>query len=210
MKIKAKYVSFFLALFFLTYTTIQKIMTTSKFDFLTNIDIMIPIVPEFIWIYHTLMPILLITSVIIVKRPGVFFTSFLSCIIATIILGIFYVLFPSHYPRPTIIGNSISEQILRFTYMIDGPNCTFPSGHVTYSFIFYFTIKDSQLIKDYKFIQFLYLMWAILISVSTLLIKQHYIIDVLSGVLVATICYYVSKIIITKKLSVSGVNGYKL
>jgi len=206
-KNKAKYVSLFLALFFLIYTTLQKIMTVSRFDFLTNLDTLIPIMPEFIWIYHTLIPILLITSVIIVKKPGVFFTSFLACIVATLILGIFYVIFPSHYPRPIIIGNSISEQILQLTYLIDGPNCTFPSGHVTYAFILYYTIKDTDLSTNFKFIQFLYLIWAILLSISTLMIKQHYIIDVFSGVLVATICYYVSKIFINKKLSIIGNNN---
>ena len=38
-----------------------------------------------------------------------------------------------------------------------------------------------------------YIVWAILISVSTLAVKQHYIVDVLAGFMLAAACFYIAK-----------------
>ena len=61
-------------------------------------------------------------------------------------------------------------------YSLDLPLNCFPSMHVSLVFLGLFVIKmyRPDLLRYY-------LVWAIAIALSTLLVKQHYIVDVLAG-----------------------------
>ena len=47
--------------------------------------------------------------------------------------------------------------------------------------------------KKHNWIQFVYIMWACLISISTLVLKQHFIVDVASGLALASLSYYLGR-----------------
>jgi len=200
LRTKAKYVLMFLFLNLITYFSIQYFITTGNYDLLTSIDIAIPFVPEFIWVYHTLIPVLTITLLILLHKKEVFLSAFMGFIIATIVLSLFYILFPSFYPRSLFDQSSMSAWLLEITRAIDGPHNTFPSGHVTFSWLLGFFIMDSSFAKNNKWIKSIYFAWALLISISTLLLKQHYIIDVASGIILAIVCYFIGKKIIYGRL----------
>jgi len=100
------------------------------------------------------------------------------------ILGILYVLIPAAYPRPDITNTDISSILLKLTYELDGSNNTFPSAHVALSLICVLTfinckICNNNLCKIFAWI------WFLSISASTLLLKQHHIVDVFAGAIVA-------------------------
>ena len=137
-----------------------------------------------------------LTTLGLIKHRRAFFISFIACLLAIILLNTFYVLFPAFYPRGDLGDHSsISFWLMEFTREIDGANNTFPSGHVTFSWLMVFTAANCELISKakYKFIKHLYIIWALGISLSTLFLKQHFIIDVFSGALMALLCYNISR-----------------
>jgi len=191
--VKAKYLTFFLIFNFLTYFGLQWLITHSEYNFLTSVDLAIPLIPGFIWIYHTLVPVIVLSMFFLVIRRDIFMTTFVAFSIATLILSLFYVLFPSFYPRIPIEATTLSEQFLNLTRTIDGAHNTFPSGHVTFAWLLTFCISHATSARKFAWLKPAYALWAVLISVSTLVLKQHYIFDVFSGLALAIICYYCAK-----------------
>ena len=107
---------------------------------------------------------------------------------------LFYVFFPSFYPRESFVDvSTISGWLIEITRSIDGPHNTFPSGHVTFAWLLVFFVSLSQYTRKYSWIKVLYFSWATLISISTLTLKQHFVVDVLSGLALASLSYYLGR-----------------
>ena len=197
--VKAKYVILFIILNFLAYSLIQYFITINEYSFLTSLDTAIPFIPEFIWIYHTLIPIIGISAIVLIKNRKLFFSTLNGYIIATIILSIFYIFLPSFYPRQLITDSSVSSYMVELTRLIDNANNTFPSGHVTFSWLLALFLMKSDCAKRWKWLGPTYLIWATLIAISTLVLKQHYIVDVISGIILATACFYLANAMASKQ-----------
>ena len=200
VKAKIRYFLIFGLFSFITYFSIQSVITTHEFNFLTSLDTSIPFVPSFIWIYHSLIPGIAVSMILLLKRKNVFLTTFFSLILATTILGLFHILLPSFYPRDGISVSDISTWLVALTRSIDGAHNTFPSAHVSFSWILVFATHDSVFAKRCKWAKTAYIIWASLISISTLTLKQHYIIDVASGFVLAYICYFLIQRLTTNLL----------
>ena len=190
---KAKYL-FYLGIlpYFILYFSIQSLITVHKFNFLTDIDTAIPFVPEFIWIYHTLFPAIILVCIFVIEKKDLYWTALLSYVSAIGILATFYVVFPSFYPRHELIVGNWSEWLVYLTWEIDGAHNTFPSSHVTFSWLLFYFFSDSSMAAKKSWTVVALFCWAFLVTLSTLFLKQHYILDVLSGIILATCCYKVS------------------
>ena len=165
----------------------------NEYDFHFFVDETIPFVPEFIWVYHTLLPVIILTIAFLIKTRRDFLITYSSFIIAALTMYAFYILFPSHYPRPELINpdSSASLWLVDATRTIDAANNTFPSSHVTYSWLLLISVVNMQYINQK--IKYVYLLWAMLIAVSTVTLKQHYVLDVVSGLLLSHVSYYLAK-----------------
>ena len=97
---------------------------------------------------------------------------------------------PTTNVRPTFDINSSSTWLMSFLYNIDKPTNLFPSIHCLVSWFCYIGIRKNKSIPLWyrTFTMF----FAIAIMVSTQVTKQHYIYDVIGGVLIAEITYYIS------------------
>jgi membrane-associated phospholipid phosphatase len=184
---KAKYVLIWLFATSAIYFLVQFVVSHS-YSFMTPVDNLIPFVPEFIWLYHTLIPVIIITTIFSMERRDVFFNTIVALTFAAVILSIFHIIFPSFYPREVIETSSISLWLVEITRSVDAPCNTFPSGHVTFSWIIYLSICKADCIKRTKWLRLTYLLWAVLIAASTLMLKQHYVFDVVSGLILAGLC----------------------
>ena len=191
--VKTKYFLIFGLINLSLYFFVQGYVTKHEVDLMTDFDRAIPFMPEHIWIYHSIMPVIAATMILLVKTKRIFFTTFWSCILATVILNLMYLIFPSFYPRVDFDVNSFSELLVDLTREIDGANNTFPSGHVTFAWVLFCGVYFSDAAKKLKGIKLLYLLWAIGISLSTLVLKQHYIADVVSGFGMATTIFFLVK-----------------
>ena len=204
---KTKVVFLFTLLpYMIIYFAIQSCVSTgNSYDLLTNLDQAIPFNSHFVWVYHTFLPVIVATLIFMIKKKELFLSAIGSLLMATMILSFFYIFFPSFYPRDAFVDNStLSGFLVELTRKIDGAQNTFPSTHVTFSWLMVFFIGLSSCAKKNKWIYFAYFLWASLISISTLTIKQHYIIDVLSGALLAYFCYQISKTFVFDRLVTSN------
>ena len=191
---KAKYLFLAMVPYFALYFLIQSLIQTGGYNLLTEMDLKIPFIPHFIWIYHTIIPVILATGLIVLQKRNIFLALIFASIFAGIVLCSFYVLFPAFYPREALADTTtMSGWLIEWTRAIDGPHNTFPSGHVTFAWLLVFFANLSQYVKENQWLRFVYILWAILISISTLTLKQHYIVDVISGFALASLIYFLSK-----------------
>jgi len=102
-----------------------------------------------------------------------------------------FLLFPAAYPRGIFKPASISGRLLLWTYHIDAANNTFPSTHITFAWLAFLNIRRSSFSRDIKVVAG-YGIWAMLILVSTLVLKQHFILDAVSGVALAMLAVWLS------------------
>ena len=121
---KANYVLLFGVINLFTYFLIQDCVT-HKYNFLTDVDKAIPFMPEFVWIYHSLLPVIGVTMVLLVRSKKLFFNAMWACVATTLILHFFYVTFPSFYPRPLFVPQDLSEMLVQVSYDIDNSSNTF-------------------------------------------------------------------------------------
>lgn len=202
---KTKYLILFIFFNLVTYFGIQFFITANEYDLLTQFDLDIPFIPEFVWVYHTLLPVIALTMLVLVKKRELFLSAMGAFAVATVALSIFYVAFPSFYPRESFeVSAGVSGFLLRMTRLIDGAHNTFPSGHVTFAWLLTFLVGLANCVKRNKLIHLAFFGWATLISISTVVLKQHYIIDVFSGMALASLCYFLSKTIIFERLQNSS------
>jgi membrane-associated phospholipid phosphatase len=186
---KANYMLVFGACNLFVYFLIQGYVS-NEYNFLTPFDTAFPFMPEFVWIYQSLLPVIALTMVLLVKSKRLFFNTFWSCLVATVVIHLFWLVFPSFYPRPEIDPVTLSEAFVQLSYEIDNSSNTFPSGHVAFSWIMYLGARKSELAKKTSGLSNLYLLWALGVSLSTLAIKMHYVIDVIGGLAIASFCFY--------------------
>jgi membrane-associated phospholipid phosphatase len=188
----------FLFLYCSSYFITQAVIKTSEFALLTEIDKSIPFMPEHVWIYHTLLPAIVITMTVLVNKQKMFFNVFWASIVCAVTLNLFYVMFPVFYPRPELIPATLSELVLELTHRIDGAHNTFPSGHVTFAWLMFLGVAHVKETVSTFGIRLLYFLWSIGVMLSTLTLKQHFIADVVAGVALATISFFFVKSFINK------------
>ena len=184
-RIKAKYLLLFGIFNFTLYFLIQYFITTGSYDLLTPLDIAIPLIPEFIWVYHSFVPVIALSLIMMVKSRK---------------------LFLSHYPRDqwAVSPHSASTWLVVMTRWIDGAGNCLPSAHNTFAWMLMLFMQHSFVANRYNWVKPMYVFWALLISVSTLTLKQHYIVDVLSGLAMAYFCYAFTQKFITPRLTQSN------
>lgn len=161
-------------------------------DLSTVIDDRIPLTAEFVWIYM-LCYIFPFTSVLVSKDWHRFNRGLISIGVANLIAAACYMTLPVTIPRE-ILGNSVSERMLSFIYHLDSQTsaCNWPSLHVVFAWLTYFMCRNQKLGKLGERI---ILSFAIAISVSTLFVKQHILLDVISGIAIAYVAWGISTLL---------------
>jgi membrane-associated phospholipid phosphatase len=97
---------------------------------------------------------------------------------------IIYVLFPTYVVRPVLVGEDFFTKFLGWVYAHDGTHDAMPSGH-----IYMTTLLVLFYSRWYPRYTWLWVGILALISFSTLYTGQHYILDVISGVVIAYVGY---------------------
>lgn len=149
-----------------------------KYSFQTNLDRKIKAVPLFVIPYVLFFPLIIFTYLYLENN---FKNDFaISLIIGNLMATIFWHLLPNGVVREVLPSQSYLARLINFIYRHDGDTNGFPSGHVFVSLLcsYYLSLTTPSL--DLLF----YLIGAS-ISISTVLTKQHYLLDILGGVIFA-------------------------
>jgi membrane-associated phospholipid phosphatase len=149
----------------------------------TRLDVHIPFIPEFIFPYLFYYPWLLLPLFVLRTRES-FFRSIAAFTLMQVIAQIIFVLFPSHMVRPIVTSDGFASDLVRLMYQVDLGWNLFPSLHVAHSVIV------ALIFCKYgrKWAPAVCLVSG-LIAASTVLVKQHYVIDIPAGVLLAGLCF---------------------
>ncbi len=96
-----------------------------------------------------------------------------------------FLLYPTVAPRPSqVAGDGFFAWSLRGVYGIDPPYNCFPSLHVAYS-----SLAALVAYHVHRGVGRAAVLWAAIISVSTLFTRQHYVVDIVAGVAIAYAAY---------------------
>ena len=152
------------------------------------LDDRIPLQPAWVLVYGMLYLFLILLPVFVVRqeehiRRTVF--AYLTVWIAAYVCFFFY---PTVAPRPdeTVTGEGFPVWGLRFLYSSDPPYNCFPSLHVAHSFV--------SALSSYRVHRGLGTgasACAFVVGLSTLFTRQHYMLDVAAGILLAFVAYAV-------------------
>ena len=120
-----------------------------------------------------------------------------AIMIGSIIGFLAFIIYPTAIHRPEIIGTSIFDSLLRLIYSVDNIICACPSFHCFCSTIVILILYKCEGIKIST--KCFNVIFSLLVYISTLLTKQHVIIDVPFGILLAFVAMSLSnKIVFTK------------
>lgn len=151
-------------------------------------DHAIPFVPGWIWIYLLYFPIcfLPITLKEIWNDRGIFRRIAAGFVLQFAAALTFFWIFPSRMQRPIFEAAGINRQVVLWFYEIDRGFNIFPSLHVAnvaYIACIAWGLKRKSLSA---------VIWAFcfLIATSTVLVKQHYLFDLLSGIFIGIAGYF--------------------
>lgn len=158
----------------------------------SSLDDKIPFIKYFIYVYDSWYPFLVFVWVLLFYFDRDKCINFIVAGLLSIIIGNFIFLFyPTTVLRPDIVVNDFTSLVVSITYNADVPVNCMPSMHCIFCFIPIFCLINSKIKNRYKVPICIYF---VLIIFSTLFVKQHVIIDVISAFIISSCCYLVSKL----------------
>jgi len=191
------FVPCYLAAFF----TIEHFITDNYWATQLPIDDYIPFCKYFILIYDLWAPLLVALGIYLILKDPEGFRRYIWCLIFTYgVSTIFCVLVPNGQDlRPAVVeGNDIFAWVVRTTYAADTNTNVFPSVHVVGVLCAVFAVFRTPGLRKWHWRTLAVVLGAVIIA-STLLVKQHALIDILAGLAVGVAGYVVIYVIIGRR-----------
>lgn len=152
------------------------------------LDQKIPFIPNFIYIYNTFYPFIFLAFLYLFQKDETnYMKGIIAGVIGFLICDIIFLCYPTIMLRPPIPEtNFLTNFILKVTFFFDTPalNC-FPSIHCLFCFQIIYNFIFTKHIKPKIKISFI--IYSLLIILSTVLVKQHYFFDIISALLICII-----------------------
>ncbi|MDO4170108.1 MAG: phosphatase PAP2 family protein [Lachnospiraceae bacterium] len=163
-----------------------------RYDFTSRYDRMIPFVKEWIFIYLICFVFWAVNYILISREGKEHWYRFVAAdMLSRLVCFFFFVFLPTTNVRPQVIGTDFASILVRLVYAIDAPMNLFPSIHCLCSWFSYIGIKGSKKVPCwYQRFSFVF---ALLVCASTQFTKQHYLIDIAGGVVLAQVMYMLMK-----------------
>jgi membrane-associated phospholipid phosphatase len=160
---------------------------TYYFNVAFSFEDKIPFIPAFIFGYSldylsVLLIFFLVTEELRFKK------MIKSYLFLTTLHIFFFILIPVKMSmRPVIpVESGFLEELVKFYYWMDAPYNCFPSLHVGYMFL------GTLVLWNYKRTwSYIYIVTTLLVSVSVILVKQHYILDVVGAYATSSFVYWI-------------------
>lgn len=145
------------------------------------IDQALPVVPLFVVPYVSLQPFIYASLVIfLIFRTRVFQSAVLSMIATFLVSYVFFAFLQTYVDRPVLTGGDVFTKMVRDVYAGDHPFNDFPSLHVSTS-----TIIAIHWWRFSRRFTWPLIIWAALIAMSTVMVRQHYVADIAGGLILA-------------------------
>lgn len=147
----------------------------------TPLDDALPVIKPFVVPYVSLNYVVYFSLVVfLLFRTKIFQSAALTMIMAWLVSYFFYFFFQTEVIRPVLTGTDLFTRMIQNVYAGDNPFNDFPSLHTSISTIiaiYWFRLdRRAGIVAS---------IWTAFVIASTVLIKQHYLADVASGLLLA-------------------------
>ena len=161
------------------------------YDLTLSIDALVPFLPWTVSIYFGCYLFWAINYYLCAKQcPQDRYRFFCADALGKGICLLFFVLLPTTNVRPEITGDGLWDMGMKLLYSIDAADNLFPSIHCLNSWLCWVGVrKDKTVPLVYRWISFIL---AVTICITTLTTRQHVIVDVISGVLLAEVSYWIT------------------
>jgi len=152
-----------------------------------GLDHLLPLVPAWSLVYGALYAFLIILPVFVVRREALIRRTVSAYLLVWITSFLVFWLYPTAAPRAeSFAGDGFAAWGLGFLYDADPPYNCFPSIHVAHSFVSAFACS-----RVHTTLGRVATVAAGLVALSTLLTKQHYVLDVAAGAALAGIAWLI-------------------
>jgi len=150
-----------------------------------TIDRALPLTPSWALVYGALYLFLILLPIFVVRQDEQIRRTVLAYLLIWSSAYVCFVVYPTAAPRPALVaGEGFAVWGLRALYSSDPPYNLFPSLHVAHSLVSALTCY-----RVHRRVGIVAIICAALVAVSTLLTKQHYLLDVIAGALLAVVAY---------------------
>ena len=149
----------------------------------TAFDSLIPLLPGFVYFYLLWFPLLVFGGFWLLLTDGRMFRRYMIYLaVAYLVSAVVYLGYPNGQDlRPTDLQvHDLSTVILAFIYRVDTNTNVLPSLHVIGSFGAAMALCRSRSVRS-GWVKAALIILAVLVSISTVFIKQHGILDVAAG-----------------------------
>ena len=152
------------------------------------LDDRIPLRPRWVWVYSFLYYPIILYANAMVRSPAEFprlATTYLVLLVAQMVFFVWVpVVTPEHW-RPRALGRSPSEQMLALVQRFDARSNSFPSMHTS--------VATLTALHLYPLAGPWVLTFPVLIAISCVFTKQHYLIDLPAGALLGWFVFEVAR-----------------
>lgn len=165
--------------------------TRHHYQFSTALDRAIPLIPWTVCIYFGCYAFWALHYCLCAAVPTRARRFFTADFIAKGVCFVFFVGLPTTLARPAVQGLNVWESLVRALYILDAPVNLFPSIHCLNSWLCWASARDIPAFsRGYKAFA---LCAAVAVCVSTLTLRQHVLLDVAGGILLAEVCWRLAK-----------------
>jgi membrane-associated phospholipid phosphatase len=150
------------------------------------LDRLWPLVPGWALVYGALYLFLILLPIVVVRQHELIRRTLQAYLLIWITAyGCFFAVYPTAAPRPDqVSGEGFAVWGLRALYSADPPYNCFPSLHVAHSFVSALAVS-----LVHRRLGLVALLSGTLVALSTLFTKQHYVLDVAAGTVLALVAY---------------------
>lgn len=153
---------------------------------LIGIDRAVPFLPVTAWIYWSDY-LLLFAAYQWTSQPNRFIRAFASTLVAAVAI---HLAFPTVYPRELFPIPASTDRVTLWAFLhfrsLDAATSCLPSLHVALALVAALSVRGRPHATALT-------LWCLLIAISTLTTKQHYLWDVLAGAVLGAITWVVSR-----------------
>lgn len=158
------------------------------YNFESGLDFAIPFLPWTVSIYVGTFLYWAIAAAAILRSGKDNAFRFLGAHMVSLLAALlFFLLLPTTNTRPVLEGQGLWEWGMGLVYALDSPDNLFPSLHCELSWLCWRGLEQSQGVR--KFWKRTALVFTLMVFISTLTTKQHLLMDVVGGCLIAELAY---------------------
>ena len=151
------------------------------------LDRALPLIPAWSLVYGALYLFLILLPIFVIRQDDLIRRTVYAYLLIWITAYVFFVIYPTWAPRPLeVTGDGFAVWGLLALYSTDPPYNCFPSLHVAHSFV-----SALASYRVHRNLGILAMIVAALVALSTLFTKQHYVVDVIAGVILAYAAYFI-------------------